>query len=39
MSNEISQSVKHDLQKILACLIIDYFVHNNDLISLARKSF
>ena len=38
-SNEISQSVKHDLQKILAWFIIDNFAHNIDLISLARKKF
>ena len=38
-SNEISQNVKHDQQKILAWFIIEYFVHNIDLISLARKIF
>ena len=38
-SNEITQHVKHDLQKILAWFIIDYFVHNIALISLARKIF
>ena len=38
-NNDILQNVKHDLQKILAWLIIDYFVHNLDLILLARKSF
>ena len=36
--NEITH-VKHDSQKILAWLIIDYFVHNIDLIALARKNF
>ena len=39
ISNEISPIVKHDLQKKLACFIIDYFVHNVDLIALSRKSF
>ena len=38
-SNEISQKVEHDLQKILAWFIIDYFVHNIDLIAKSRKSF
>ena len=38
-SNEISQNVKHHLRKIIAWFIVDYFVHNIDLISLARKSF
>ena len=38
-SNEVSQNVKHDLQKILAWFIIDYFTHNIDLISQARKNF
>ena len=38
-SNEISQKVEHDLQKILAWFIIDYFVHNIDLMSLAGKKF
>ena len=38
-NNDISQNVKNDLQKILAWFIIDYFVHNLDLISLAGKSF
>ena len=37
--NEITQHVEHDLQKILTWFIIDYFVHNNDLIALARKTF
>ena len=37
-SNEITQQVKHDFQKILACFIIDVFSHNIDLISLARKN-
>ena len=39
-SNDITQPVKqHDLQKILTWFISDYFVHNNDLITLARKNF
>ena len=32
-NKEISQNVKHDLQKILAWFIIDYFTHNIDLIA------
>ena len=36
---DVSQNTKHDLQKILAWFIIDYFTHNLDLISQARKSF
>ena len=36
---EVSSHTKHDLQKILAWFIIDYFTHNIDLISQARKSF
>ena len=38
-NNEISQNVKHDLQKILAWFIIEYFAHNIDLIAQARKKF
>ena len=39
-SNEVSQIVKHDLQKTLAWFImIDYFTHNFDLISPSRKNF
>ena len=38
-SNEVSQNVKHNLQKILAWFIIDYFTHNIDLISQAKKKF
>ena len=38
-STEISQIVKHDLQKILAWFIKDCFVHNIDLIALSGKSF
>ena len=38
-SNEVSQNVKHDLQKIVAWIIIDYFTHNVDLFSQARKNF
>ena len=37
--HEISQNVKLDLQKIIAWFIIDYFVHNIDLIALSRKNF
>ena len=36
-NNEISPNVKHDLQKILAWFIIDYFNHIIDLIAQARK--
>ena len=35
---DVSQNTKHDLQKILAWFIIDYFTHNLDLISQARKN-
>ena len=35
----VSKHTKHDLQKILACFIRDYFTHNLDLISQARKNF
>ena len=38
-NNETSQNVKHDLQKILASFIFDYFTHNIDLIAQARKIF
>ena len=37
--DDVSQHTKHDLQKILARFIIDYFTHNLDLISQARKNF
>ena len=37
--DDVSQHTKHDLQKILAWFIIDYFTHNKDLISQARKNF
>ena len=37
--DEVSQHTKHDLQKILAWFIIDYFTHNIDLISQARNNF
>ena len=37
--DDVSQYTKHDLQKILAWFIIDYFTHNIDLISQARKNF
>ena len=33
------QNVKHDLQRILAWFIIDYFFHNLDFISTSRKIF
>ena len=36
---DVSQNTKHGLQKILAWFIIDYFTHNLDLISQARKNF
>ena len=36
---DVSQNTKHDLQKILAWFIIDYFTHSLDLISQARKNF
>ena len=38
---DVSPHTKHDLQKILAWFIIDYFTHNLDLISIsqARKNF
>ena len=38
-NNEISPNVKHDLQKILAWFIIDYFNHKLDLMAQARKNF
>ena len=38
-NNDVSQNSKHDLQKILAWFIIDYFGHNIDLIHEARKNF
>ena len=38
-SNDVAQNDKHDLQKILAWFIIDYFTHNFDLISQAKKNF
>ena len=38
-NNDVSQNTKHDLQKILAWFIIDYFTHNLDLISQERKNF
>ena len=38
-SNEVSQNDKHYLQKNLAWFIFDYFTHNIDLISQARKNF
>ena len=37
--DDVSQHIKRDLQKILAWFIIDYFTHNLDLISQARKNF
>ena len=38
-NNDVSQNTKHDLQKILAWFTSDYFTHNLDLISQARKNF
>ena len=38
-NNDVSQSDKHDLQKVLAWFIIDFFTHSLDLISQARKNF
>ena len=38
-NNDVSQNTKHDLQKLLAWFIIDYFTHNLDLISQTRKNF
>ena len=38
-NNEISPNVKHNLQKILAWFIKDYFTHNIDLIAKARNNF
>ena len=38
-NDQITQNVKHGLQKILARFIIDYFSHNIDLIEQARKNF
>ena len=37
--DDVSQNTKHDLQKVLAWFIIDYFTHKIDLISQARKNF
>ena len=37
--DDVSQHTKHDLQKILAWFITDYFTQNLDLISQARKNF
>ena len=37
--DQITQNVKHDLQKFLAWFIIDYFSHNINLIEQARKIF
>ena len=38
-NNDVSHNVKHDLQKILAWFLNDYFTHNIDSISPARKIF
>ena len=38
-NNDLTQDVKHGLQKILAWFIIDYFSHNVDLNAQARKNF
>ena len=37
--DEVSQHTKNDLQKILAWFTIEYFTHNIDLTSKARKNF
>ena len=37
--DDVSQHTKHYLQKFLAWFIIDYFTHNLDLMSQARKNF
>ena len=37
--NEVSPNDKHDLQKFLAWVIIDYFTYNIDLTSQPRKTF
>ena len=37
--DDVSQRTKHDLQKFLSWFRIDYFTHNLDLISQARKNF
>ena len=37
--DDVSQHTKHDLLKILAWFLIDYFTRNLDLISQARKNF
>ena len=39
IKEDVSQHTKQDLQKNLAWFIIDYFTHNLDLISQARKKF
>ena len=39
LSNDITQYVKNDLQKMLAWFIINYFSHNIDLFAQARKKF
>ena len=38
-NDQITQKVKHDLQEISACFIIDYFSHNIDLIEQVRNDF
>ena len=38
-NNEVSQNVKHDLEKTLAWFIFDYFTHIINLIAQARKTF
>ena len=38
-NDQITQNVKHDLQKILPWFIIDYFGHNVDVIVQAKKCF
>ena len=38
-NNDVSQNIKHDLQKTLAWFTIDYFTNNIDLIEQAGKTF
>ena len=38
-SNDITQHVKHDLQKLLALFIIDYFSHKIDFFCTSKKIF
>ena len=38
-NDQITQNVKHDLQKTLAWFITDYFSHKNDFIEQTEKIF